>query len=461
MRTFALIVVIFFARIASAQVLINEVQIAPIQERIIELYNASDSDVDLTDWYIQRKTATGSSFGSLITSTQLTGKTIKAHGYFLISRNQLEKSDVVAGSLVLTESNTIRLRDSKGNDVDQVGWGSIDESKSYQRTSANVWQVATPTPGVMNTAVQENNSSTNTAPENSSTTSSSGMPPVSNVSYFPVEPQIFTKITAQAQTVSVGAATTFTGRAWGLKKEPIENARMTWTFGDGASTEGASVAHTYYYPGEYTVIIDASSGYYAASDRVRIIAVVPLLMLRTGGDEARSFVAIENRGNEELNLSEWQVHVQGKIFMLPKNTLIGAHKTLTLASEVTGLSIAEGSTASLHFPNGSIVSLQEEVKAVAIDTKTVVVAAETKKVSALRPAAQTASAIAAFPESIPREPSSPNDTLWMWYVGVAFFGVFAALGLRFARGGTSKPETLTADDFEITDEDEDKKDDLF
>lgn len=277
MRTIALIALIFSARIASAQVLINEIQIAPISERFIELYNPDDADVDLTDWYIQRKTATGSSFGSLITSTQLNGKTIKAHGYFLVSRSQLEKSDVVAGSLVLTESNTIRVRDSKGNDVDQVAWGSIDEGKSYQRISG-VWEISAPTPGVTNVAVQGTNT-------NTSTTSPTIIPPTSNVSYFPVEPQIFAKITAQSQTVSVGAATTFTGRVWGLKKEPIENARIVWAFGDGATSEGSSVLHTFYYPGEYTAVLDASSGYYAASDRVKIFAVTPILAIYSGADD--------------------------------------------------------------------------------------------------------------------------------------------------------------------------------
>ncbi len=61
------------AQVASAAVVINEIQILPTSERFIELYNSGSSDVDLTGWYIQRKTATGSSFGSLVTSTQLNG----------------------------------------------------------------------------------------------------------------------------------------------------------------------------------------------------------------------------------------------------------------------------------------------------------------------------------------------------------------------------------------------------
>ena len=78
-----------FAPIVNASVVINEIQISPINERFIELYNPDNSDTDLTGWYIQRKTATGASFSSLVTSTQLNNKIIKSKGYFLISRSQL------------------------------------------------------------------------------------------------------------------------------------------------------------------------------------------------------------------------------------------------------------------------------------------------------------------------------------------------------------------------------------
>ena len=47
-------------------VLINEVQIKPTEDRFIELYNSGSSEVDLTGWYLQRKTATAGDFGSLV-----------------------------------------------------------------------------------------------------------------------------------------------------------------------------------------------------------------------------------------------------------------------------------------------------------------------------------------------------------------------------------------------------------
>ena len=454
MKKIILIIFLFSAQTAYAQVVINEIQIAPIQERFIELYNSSDSDVDLTDWYIQRKTATGGSFGSLITSTQLSGKTIKAHGYFLVSRSQLENSDVVAGNLVLTESNTIRIRNSKGKDVDQIEWGSINEGKSYQRTSVSEWATAAPTPGAANVAAQE----TSIAPASQPSNAQSG------VSSFPVEPQIIADAGASTRAVSAGATVTFSGRVFGLKKEPIENARLVWSFGDGALGEGMSVNHTYYYPGEYTVVLDASSGYYSASDRVAVRVSAPVISISTGGDTARSFVAIENHGSEELDLSFWQIESLGKRFIIPKNTFAPARKTLMIASEYSGLSTPLGSTAFLNFPNGSrvetktkLVVQETSVPSTSLQDPTLRTRAQGRALVsnqklAQAPQHQEARVVDAFASSTPLLPRE-EDAMWPWYIGVAFLGALALLGLRLAQEKETK-NTITAEDFEIIEDEE-------
>ena len=206
-----------FAPIVNASVVINEIQISPINERFIELYNPDNSDTDLTGWYIQRKTATGASFSSLVTSTQLNNKIIKSHGYFLISRSQLGNSDVVVDNLTLTEANTIRIRDSKGKDVDQIEWETIDEGKSYQRVLTGEWVIATSTPRAVNSRAESTSTSstqtsgTNPAPVNSEPPSSA-----SNSSW-PVEQQIFANA-GPDKTATVGADMVFEGKALGLEK---------------------------------------------------------------------------------------------------------------------------------------------------------------------------------------------------------------------------------------------------
>ena len=454
MRTFALVAIIFFAQVASAQVFISEIKYTG--NEWIEITANGDS-TDLSLW----KFFEGNTNHKL--KPIQGGTTIASGGYAVIANDTtafLKEYSGFSGILfdssfsLLDTGESISIKSSDINIVDTISYTGTKGSKNSVQKINGAWSESIPTPGAANGEV------VNTSAKESSTV----LPPIqtSNISSYPVEPQIFTKITAQTQTVSVGAATTFTARAWGLKKEPIENARMVWAFGDGASGEGTSVAHTYYYPGEYTVILDASSGYYAASYRVRIIAALPLVTLRTGGDEVRSFVVIENRGNDELNLSEWQVHAQGKTFIIPKNTLVGAHKTLTLASEITGLATPAESIASLHFPNGMVVPVQDTlvheniVPAQTQGSEKSVVVKEKKQVPIKQIPPQTASIATAFSEI----PTSKESSLWMWYVGVAFLAAFALLGLRLMRTPTAS-DAITADDFEIIDEDENEKDDLF
>jgi hypothetical protein len=480
MRTFVLVSIIFFARIASAQVLISEIMYAPegvdAKHEGVELTNNGTEGVDLTGWKFDDG-ATAKHGLNLPPKNGGQGALVIPVGAHVILADDATiffsdhtgyQGTVIDTVLDLGNTNdTIAIIDNNGTVIDTVAYdsslGAKDDGTSLQKIDG-VWQASTPTPGTGVSPVQPasdvpagSQDAQGTSPNNEAVSTTA----TKNVSYFPVEPQIFTKITAQTQTVSVGAAMTFEGRVWGLKKEPIENARMVWAFGDGATSEGSSVLHTYYYPGEYSVILDASSGYYAASDRVRVVAVAPMLALHTGGDETRSFVAIENRGNDELDLSGWQVEAFGKTFIIPKNTLVSAHKILTLASEVTGLTTPAGSVASLHFPNGTQVSLQGELTATIsapskeiIYTKPSVHSVETKNPP---PENEEASVIGATQGLLPE---NPKTDLWVWYVGVAFFAALALLGLRFVRK-TSTPGLLTADDFDIIDEDEDKKDDLF
>ncbi len=109
------------------KILINEIQLSPTSNRFIELYNLNDSAVDLTNWYIQRKTQGGDTFTSLVSKTYFENKTITAYGYFLISRESLEGADIVLNGLTLTESNTIQLKNPNAEVADKVGWGEAND----------------------------------------------------------------------------------------------------------------------------------------------------------------------------------------------------------------------------------------------------------------------------------------------------------------------------------------------
>jgi hypothetical protein len=77
------------------------------------------------------KTQTGTSFSSLVSSTNFENKKIKGHEYFLISRSSLNNSDIVVSTMTLTDSNVIQLKNQSGDIVDKLCWGDVTDCGRY------------------------------------------------------------------------------------------------------------------------------------------------------------------------------------------------------------------------------------------------------------------------------------------------------------------------------------------
>lgn len=407
------------------------------------------------------------------------GATIAGGAYAIIANDPVEFLKEYSGFTgilfdssfsLLDVGETISIKSSDATTVDTVSYTGIKGSKNSTQKINGVWREAAPTPGVTNggtldATVQELN--TNTAQTNTT----------QNNLLFPVEPQIFASIKSNTRTTLVGAPITFTSKVFGLKKEPIENARSLWSFGDGAYKEGESVTHTYYYPGEYTVVLDATSGYFSASNRLRVMVSVPDIVLVTGGDDTRSFVSVENRSADEIDLSNWQIFSDSKTFIFPKNTFLPARRKVLFASEVTGLSTPLGTSAELRFPNGERVPLGSDAKELPIEImppqryEEISSSPERieKNIGATNVLNQQASVAEAVDyTNIPNESNlsgtkePATKSLMPWYIGIAFMGAFALLTLRFTRRddeskrdeskGKDDNAELSADDFEIIEE---------
>lgn len=103
------------------KILISEVQIFPIEQRFVELYNPNSTFVDLTGWYLQRKDNNDDSWGSFVSSTNFNGKIIPSESYFLISR-ELVNSDILLG-ITLSDNNSLALKNPNGEISDKLGFG--------------------------------------------------------------------------------------------------------------------------------------------------------------------------------------------------------------------------------------------------------------------------------------------------------------------------------------------------
>jgi hypothetical protein len=376
--------IIFFSSfsLVYADVVVNEVQLSPTDQRFIELYNTGDSEVDLTNWYIQRKTATGSTFGSLASKTNFEGKIIGAHDFFVISRNPLDNSDVVLDSLTLTESNTIQIKNSNEEVVDKVGWGSSTEcdnpcpsnpgeGQSIKKIGGS-WTVGVPTPGVENEAeISPSPSPTppSPAPDSGNTAGGNNNTNIGNTnstgpsSKKIEEPKIKVKITSKTLSFA-GVPLSFEGTAFGYSEEKLLYGRYVWNFGDGDSEEiklsdAIKFTHTYLYEGEYKVNLEYHASYYGdtpdASDQMTIKIVKPDIIISNVGSESDFFVELSNNTAYDADISGWNLSSGEKSFTFPKNTILISKKKMAVSSDLTHFSFLDKAALKFTTPQGRTV----------------------------------------------------------------------------------------------------------
>ena len=154
------------------------------------------------------------------------------------------------------------------------------------------------------------------------------------------------------RAVIAGADTAFEGTAVGLLKEPIQNARFWWNFGDGSTAEGRAVSHIFRVPGTYMTGLHVSSGIYAASDYsvVSVMSNKVAVTEVTGGKAG--FVRLRNGSAVAVDIGGWAIEEGGgRQFLLPPHTMVTAGGEIALANAVTMLAGAVPIT--MHFPDGS------------------------------------------------------------------------------------------------------------
>src|SRR3989344_2843924 len=393
-----------------------------------------------------------------------------------------------SSSTLTVLNDGVNLTDSVFYDKNMRGY---HDGNSLQ-LSGTSWIAALPTPGAANTtAVSEppsdpssseppSNNDYNTQSINTQNTSGSG-------GSHPVEPQIFAFIKSEVSSI-IGADTIFSGSTLGLDKKPIENARYLWSFGDGAMKEGQTVAHSYFAPGTYLVILEVSVGDFNASARTKIGAAksgFSIEKVETGGE---GFIEIKNSLPREANISRWILRTNGKTFTFPSPTVILAGNSVAFPNAVTGLE-PDLSDTELFYPNGAL-AIKFEQKIVTTKIAAVKPVAHTiiPKIETVEPVPDKEIPILAVKESsttvekpmISEDFSSStiiyaaaagasgNYTDWVLALG-GLIGVGALVMIFSRRGSGVKAEetieadlsensdskqALTADDFEIEEEKE-------
>jgi len=302
MRVATLFFLLVLPRVVFGGVVITEIMYDPKDTDAnsggewVEVENTGSVAVDLTKWiFFENDTNHG------ISTTTTGSAEIPSGGYAVISRDTTvfknhftEFSGLLfKASFSLNDGEKIAMKNGKDDFVTEANsvtytsdWGAKNDGNSLQKDSAGKWIAAAPTPG------SGTSSASSGAPEvpqeNIPSSSAETLVVTANNSNWPVEPQVFADA-GKDKVAVVGAGVTFEGKAYGLKKEPLENARFVWNFGDGSVGEGMAVLHAYRHPGDYIVVLDIASGYFSGSDRLTVRAEPSLLdqVAKDRGEVAR------------------------------------------------------------------------------------------------------------------------------------------------------------------------------
>ena len=156
--------------IAFAGVVFNEIAwmgtLVSANDEWLELKNNTSGDIDLSGWKLVAKD--GVPTITIASTTCANTKILAAGGYFLLERTNdesvfgIDADCIYAGSLE-NGGETLRLLDSKGNEIDLVengnGWKAGDNAtkNSMQRSvSVSGWITAIPTPKAENAVAMIN-----------------------------------------------------------------------------------------------------------------------------------------------------------------------------------------------------------------------------------------------------------------------------------------------------------------
>jgi hypothetical protein len=373
-----LAVIVFFCgfKLASADVIINEIMYAPdsgSSYEWLEIYNPDAGSVDLTDW---RFFNTESSSAPLRTSGSFI---LDSHSYALITGSSSSVSfsgQIFTSSSFSLPDNSLKYNTYKGvysdsnkTKGDSVTYdtnigGSKDSGNSLQLINGE-WKASSPTPGAVNqdsgdegggdVGEEGDEEDSNLASDEDSDSDSESETKVT------ATPTLKTKILAKTLAfvgqpvefsldVKYGSLTYTTGKYF-------------WNFGDGDSreviNESGKFSHTYFYPGEYAV----SSEYYRSylsnvPDEVKKITVkvVPLTVsISKVGDAKDFFIELTNNSNYEIDISKWMINTNGKIFVFPKNTVILSKKQMTVSGKITGFVLGDEKNLKLISSAGDVV----------------------------------------------------------------------------------------------------------
>lgn len=448
----------------------------------VEIHNDGASSVDLTGWkwndgsnHLLYAPPQKGGVGSIVVSSGAYAILAASSTQFISEHSAISVS-VINTSMDLGQQDnrtyTLALMHPDDSPEDTISYtttfGANGDGDSLQLIDG-VWKAASSTPGVSFSsgnggAVSGGNAGTNqnVSPQQTSSVAASG-----DSGVWVADAASISAYAGKDREVIVGADTAFEGKAIGIAGKPLENARFVWSFGDGGRAEGESVLHAFTYPGMYSVVLDVSSGKYAASHRIKVIATLADISISRVASGVDSFIELHNKTSRELDLSWWRLKSGSVYFTFPKNTFLLPNAKIVFPFRITKLPIVDARDVTFLYPNGEVaavytkdeeavpalpsaVSKLQAVSALPISEKSQSVAFNKgflkKSAEAMTGGKEASSSLAATFAAVQELPKTRHASqLWLW--GVFAIALLSLVGVFVGR--KKDDGELTADDIEI------------
>ncbi len=365
---------------AADQVIINEIAwmgtAANSADEWLELYNPAGEEVDLSGWQLFEAGGT-----TLIIT--LSGK-IAPGGYFLIERSDDNSvADITAdvfgpfgGSGLNNNGEFLVLKNTQGEMVDQIdassGWpaGESATKSTMERRSDGAWQT---NDGVTINGRDVGGNAIIGTPK--AANSGAGLPPDASGSLS----QSGTTTPSSQSSVVGGSSSGSNINPVGLKAEAGSDvvaevgqnilfngassqgaSSYKWYLGDGAVGEGASISHSYLYPGVYLVTLEVGNSSQAVSwDQLRVYVYGGKVLINEFSAAGSQWLELYNPSSQTANIGGWILEGGGRNFALPAFVVIPPKGFLALAKQITGLDLSAADSVRLKYPSGAVV---DEVK---------------------------------------------------------------------------------------------------
>lgn len=271
--------------------------------------------------------------------------------------------------------------------------------------------------------------------------SSGGAPP----EYIPIP--ALRIIAGGDRTVSSGADIAFTAAVYDDKGNKRGDALVTWSFGDGMRRTGASVFHRYYDPGDYLVVVRATTAD-GGDARSEIAVTVKNAGIKITAVSSRG-VTLMNDDSRTLDLSFWRLSAGGQEFKIPEDTQILAGRSILFPSPITQLPIAR--SVSLLYPSGELAAAYPPQPSIPAQSYKQMQAVEPPVASKAEPIISNKANVQAYEETViapreigetaisrgaalpPAKASAPSGSFGLlrspWTI--SFLGVMALAGAAF------------------------------